>query len=260
MTRLLIAVVLLTIPLLTALAAPSRAVAAQTRVLSDVISHGPADGNLYRNRGNFLCRAARFPEALPDFDKAIELNPADNWPWFLRGCVLAYSGQTDAYRAHCRAMLRQFRDTTDRGVADRTAKTCLLLPDATGDLSQQLRLLDVVLTPGWETSDERAWFRLLKGLVEYRRGHHGEAVACLEGHGRAFGAYAPDRATSDFLLAMAHHRLGHAEQARSLFNDARQYVHRELPEAGAQDLSVGVENWLVCQVIRREAEQLIPGG
>jgi tetratricopeptide (TPR) repeat protein/tRNA A-37 threonylcarbamoyl transferase component Bud32 len=237
-----------------------RYLAAQTRVLSDFISHGPATAKLYRDRGTVLCRAARFAEALPDFDKAIELNRADNWPWFLRGCVLAYSGQSDAYRAHCRAMLRQFGDTTDRGVADRTAKTCLLVPDATDDLGPQLRLLDVVLTPGWDKTDERAWFRLLKGLAEYRRGHYEAAVGCLEGNGRAFGTYAPDRATSDFLLAMAHHRLGHAERARGLFNDARQYVRRELPEAGAQDLSTGVENWLVCQVIRREAEQLLAGG
>jgi hypothetical protein len=60
---------------------------------------------------------------------------------------------------------------------------------------------------------------------------------------------------------MTHHRLGHAEQARSLFADARLYMDREMPAAGAEDLGrVNVEDWLICHVIRREADALFAGG
>jgi Flp pilus assembly protein TadD len=232
----------------------------QLATVGEAIRESPTKSGLHRCHGILLCRAGRFDEAVPDFDKAIELDPEDHWYWFYRGCVLACTGNSEAYRAHCAAMLRQFGGTTDRNIADRTAKTCLLRPDATPDLAGQLRLVDVALAPGGN-EDELPWFLLLKGLAEYRQGHDGAAVDWLERSRRSFaGADAP-RATVTLLLAMAHRRLGHAEQARGLFDEARGIVERDMPKATVDDLSGdGIENWLICHVIRREAEALFADG
>ena len=237
-----------------------RHLSVQACVLADAIRLDHTKSGVYQGRAHVLARAGRFDEALADFSKAIELDPSVHWPWYFRGCILAHAGQSDAYRAHCRAMLRQFGSTTDPYVADRTAKTCMLLPDATGDLAGQLRLVDVVFARG---KDEGAmpWFRLLKGLAEYRQGHYGAAIDWLE-QSRATleNKFVPARATASLLLAMVHHRLGHAERARSLFAEARHSMDRDLPGAGAEDLDpVNVEDWLISHVIRREAEDLLAG-
>ena len=243
-------------------AAEVRLLGIQEGVATDAIALSPADSDLYDGRGNLRARAGRFEEAIADYDKAIELDPRDHWRWYYRGCILAYTGHTDAYRAHCRAMLLRFGGATDRYVADRTAKTCMLLPGATPDLGAQLRLVQVVTAPGAVEESAEPWFRLLRGFAEYRRGDYAAAVDCLEQGRPAFtGTFVPAKATATFLLAMTHHRLGHAEQARSLFADARLYMDREMRAAGAEDLGrVNVEDWLICHVIRREADALFAGG
>ena len=60
---------------------------------------------------------------------------------------------------------------------------------------------------------------------------------------------------------MAHHRLGHAEQARDLLAEARGVMEQKLAKAGEEDLECSIiEDWLICHVIRREAEALFAGG
>jgi hypothetical protein len=98
-------------------------------------------------------------------------------------------------------------------------------------------------------------------LAEYRQGHDGAAVDWLERSRRSFTSRDAPRATVNLLLAMAHRRLGHAEQARGLFEEGKGIVDRDMPKATVDDLSGdGIENWLICHVIRREAEALFAGG
>jgi hypothetical protein len=158
-------------------------------------------------------------------------------------------------------MLRRFGAATDRFIADRTAKTCLLLPGATPDLDRQLELVNVVLAPGGDTS-HLPWFRLLKGLAEYRQEHHGAAVEWLEQARPTFtSGSVPAKATATLLLAMAHRRLGHTEQARGLFDEARLLMDRQMPGSGIDGLvNISIEDWLICHAIRREADSLFSGG
>ena len=212
-------------------------------------------------RANLLARVGRFEEAAADYGRAAELDPGDHWRWYLRGCLLAYTSQSDAYREHCRKMLDQFGGDTDIYVADRTAKVCLVLPGVTGDLARQLRLVNVAGAPGVNVGYLTSSFRLLKGMAEYRQGHFGQAVDWLEKSRRAFPDGSPASATTILLLAMAHHRLGHAEQALALLGEAHGVMEQKLPKAGEEDLQSSIiEDWLICHVIRREAEALIAGG
>ena len=203
-------------------------------------------------------RTGRFDEADDDFARAIDLEPGDHRRWYYLGCLLAYTGRHDAYRAHCARMLERFGRTTDRLVADRVAKTYLLLPDPAADLSRPNELLDLVLAPG-ANARHLAWFRMAKGLAEYRQGRFAAALDWLEqSRGGMTIRNAPAMATTVLLLAMAHHRLGHAGQAEGLLAEAQQIIETHVPKAGADDLAAGlIEDWLICHVIRREAEGLI---
>src|SRR3954451_19282063 len=101
-------------------------------------------------------------------------------------------------------MLRQFGTTKDRFVADRTAKSCMIVPGATPDLARQLRLVEVVLAPGFD-EDMVSWNRLLEGIAEYRQGYFAPAIVSLDQslklfHYDGFDAF---KATATLLLAMA---------------------------------------------------------
>ena len=49
--------------------------------------------------------------------------------------LLVETGDLEAYRAHCRRMLTRFDGANDAIIADQTAKACLLVPGAAGDLA-----------------------------------------------------------------------------------------------------------------------------
>jgi tetratricopeptide (TPR) repeat protein len=222
---------------------------------------GADSASTLTRRANLLMRLGKFEEAAVDYAGAIERNPGDHWPWYFRGCLLAYTDHSDAYRAHCRLMLQQFGTTKDRGVADRTAKTCLMVPGATPDLAQQLRLVNVVRAPGFD-GGMLPWVRLLEGMAEYRQGHWAPAIVYLEESRQVFyEGFDACKATVALFLAMAHHRQGDAEEAHALLAEAREVMERKLPKAGVEDLeSSGNEDWLICHVVRREAEALLAGG
>jgi hypothetical protein len=104
---------------------------------------------------------------------------------------------------------------------------------------------------------------MLEGMAEYRQGNFGPAVESLEASRKCFTYEGFDavKATGTLFRAMAHHRLGHAEQARALLAEARAVMEQKLSEAGVEDLEYdGVEDWLICHVVRREAEALLAGG
>ena len=221
---------------------------------------GATSASTLIRRANLLARLGRFNEAAADFGRAIELRPEDHVHWYLLGCLLAYAGEPDAYRAHCQAMLVRFGTSTDRFVADRTAKSCLVLPDATADLARQLRLVGVVLAPGGDDG-MMPWNQLLKGMAEYRQGNFAAAIEPLEQTRQCpYPGLHATRATATMFLAMAHHRLKRAEESRGLLEEARKVMDQELPKAGVEDLEFTViEDWLICHAVRREAEALIAG-
>ena len=64
-------------------------------------------------------------------------------------------------------------------------------------------------------------------------------------------------ATADLFLAMANQKQGKAPEAKMHFLRARELVEK-LPKAGIADLDTGgVENWLICQTVYREASAML---
>ena len=71
----------------------------------------------------------------------------------------------------------------------------------------------------------------------------------------------PGRAVVNWLwLALAHHRLGKAEEAQRWLRKAQAWLdqYRDgMPTRAEQELGLHFHNWLEAHVLRREAEALI---
>jgi hypothetical protein len=141
-------------------------------------------------------------------------------------------------------------------IADRTAKTCLLLPDAVPDFERVQKLADRAVT-GTEKQGNYRWFVFSKGLAEYRAGRHAEAVKWLERFGpHADGAHV--EASAFAVLAMAQHRLGQKEQARAALHSGQVIFAEKMPDPAAGRPFDGMwPDWLQCQILLREAEALL---
>jgi tetratricopeptide (TPR) repeat protein len=134
---------------------------------------------------------------------------------------------------------------------------CLIVPGAVKDVEAAATLADRAVALG---SQHRhlAWFQWAKALAEYRRGRFASAIEWLrKGRDKASSMYLA--VYYDLLLAMAQHRLGRAEEALDSLKKARQLMAAQFPriDGGALPKKCWWHDWLMCHVLRREAEATV---
>jgi serine/threonine protein kinase/Tfp pilus assembly protein PilF len=232
----------------------------QFAVLRQRVQEHPDSAGPVEDLAAFEARFGHFAQSADDYAKAIKLDPQRHWNWYYRACLLAYLNDASDYRALCDAMLERFAGATDPSILDRTAKTCLLLPvePAAPGSPDPLDLAVRALQQARDDTNLRAWFNLCYGMALYRRGNYQASTQPLQS--ALTPADATRRPMAIFFHAMADQRLGHVAAAREQLAQAIRETDQNLPEATGGDLGdVGVENWLMCQIARREAQALIAG-
>ncbi len=210
---------------------------------------------LHVRRANLYGRFGRWKQAADDFATAESLDPTDQWTWYGAAPVLAEIGDRDAYRQHGREMLRRFESSTDALFFERVAKLWLLTPDCPGDAAAMTKLIDRASVA--EASHPLYhWVLSTKGIAEYRAGRAAEAVTWLEMASDATPSKTPQcKALSGLFLAMALVRQGRQAQSRQAYDRALDVLNEyELQQFGG-DLGPEWGDWLMCQIVRREAER-----
>ncbi len=225
--------------------APTRALAEQflrRRIEEDARRAAAEDSR----RGAWAAVAA-------DYARLVRLRPEDHWPWFRLAIVQAYLGHEEEYRRVRRGMLDRFGWARDPVIAERTAKACSLLPGIAEGREDAAALAGFAATRE-PTHPATPWFLLARALTAYRAGRDAEAAAWLEKvlatEGRGYV-----RTAGHFLLALAQHRVGRTEDARKTLARAREMMAHDMPslEKSGDDW----HDWMVCDLLRREAEALI---
>ena len=104
---------------------------------------------------------------------------------------------------------------------------------------------------------QRKWIDVTTGLVNYRAGRFGPAAEIVtrsasltEGSNRAAQAFA--------ILAMAQHRLGKVDDARTALTNAQQIISTKMPKIEkGETFGDDWHDWLQAQILAREAEELL---
>ncbi len=220
-----------------------------------ILEQKPKSAEAQNSFGEALARMGCWDEAATAIDKAAELDPANHWYPFRAAPLHLWAGDVTGYRRVCRAMLERFHGTQAPEIADRTAKTCLLTPDAVPDFNRVQKLADRVVT-GTEKQGDYRWFTFAKGLAEYRAGRPAQAVKWLERLGPDARGDQID-ASGFAVLAMAQHRLGQEEKARTALHSGQVIVAEKMPDPAAGRPFEGMwQDWLHSQILLREAEAL----
>src|SRR5262249_17808487 len=142
-----------------------------------------------------------------------------------------------------------------------TAKTCLLAPAAVPDLAPVLQLAERAVT-GTQHHWGYRYFLVSKGMADYRAGHFALAIDRLNQMLSLEREpwYSADPylvGTAHLFLAMAHQRLGHADQARRALDQARRIEPRYTKSGGNKTLGRFWNEWLRFHIVRQEAERLV---
>jgi WD40 repeat protein/tetratricopeptide (TPR) repeat protein len=196
------------------------------------------DADAYHHRAHALADLGRFPEAIADLDQAIRRCPDDAHLRDVRGRIYRILNQYEPAIADLEAALAMKSDQPQ--LQQNLALCCnnrawelANAPEPRDDLERALTLVQraVELAPGEDT------FLNTLGVVLYRTGRYGESIATLE------RSLASGRGQTDafdlFFLAMAHHRLGHQDQARDCYNRAVRWLGtpQSLPDQYVRELA-----------------------
>jgi tetratricopeptide (TPR) repeat protein len=221
---------------------------------SEAVRRKPDDWQPHSCRGRAHAELGRWDQAAADFARATELEGAGELAWYYHALVCLHLGDAGGYRRTCTAMLERFGKTENAAGAYRVAWTCVLAPGAVVDLDQVVRLAEQALS-----SDPKSYGNLLAlGAACYRAGQLEAAVRHLNAAIQAHDQHV----MASLFLAMAHHRLGHAEQARHRLDEAVQRLEPVEPQRPNETAAGELSPWyrrLAVELLRREAEALVHG-
>jgi tetratricopeptide (TPR) repeat protein len=201
------------------------------------IETNPDDAEAHHQRGHALYRLKRYGEAIADFTVALKASPNNAHLLASRGYAAARLNRLDEAIADCEEVLRLKPHGDDR---ESLAPLCnnLAWALATGPASTRnpARALNLAWHAVELTPDQASSLKTL-GVAQYRTGQFAEAIASLE---KSLSAGTGESDASDlFFLAMAHHRLGHADQARDCFDRAVRWwgEHQTVPAQFVTELN-----------------------
>jgi serine/threonine-protein kinase len=233
--------------------------AANPEILERLLRLQPGNRALRIGRVRYLAGRREWTKAADVLTQLNALEPPDNLSMLLEAHLRSWMGDSAGYRRVCRGMLERFGSTRGVHVARGTLLCCLLEGDAISDRRMLLRLLERLR--GDPAARAERWSRIAEALYEYREGRF---VAALEILGPASEARASSaletvtRALGCVIRAMAHARLGQADEARRQFAMA-EAMRNQTPfdPSGAGPLPSNWWDWLRYHTLRREVEALL---
>ncbi len=210
----------------------------------------PNDADAFHHRAHAHYSLKRCAEAIDDLTRAIHLQPGDAHYRAVRGTVYRSLKQYQPAIADLEAAvaLEPEQELVRRALTFCCNNLAWLLandPAPQRDLDRAVALARRAL----ELAPGDGMYLNTMGVVLYRVGHYAEAIDTLE---RARVAKRGRLEGFDFLFqAMAHHRLGHGDQARESFDRAARWLQEQ------KNLSVVNAADLVR--FRAEAEAVLAG-
>jgi tetratricopeptide (TPR) repeat protein len=212
----------------------------------------PGPAGLYLIRGQVYANRKQWEKAAADFAHAKAINPPGGSALFWHALIRLALCDHPGYRSDCAEAVRQYSVTADPNAARGVAWTCALAPGAVDDWKAPVRLAEQAS----RANPKNPTFSTTLGAVLYRAGRSEEAIQPLENATKMFERPGTDCVSASpvcawLFLALAHHRRGHAEEARRCFNKASELADREMNNQVMFDRKLAVE------LLRREATAAI---
>jgi serine/threonine protein kinase/tetratricopeptide (TPR) repeat protein len=236
----------------------------------------PGDGRVWIARGMVYARRGEWARAKDDYGRAIELNPDEHQFWYRYGFLCLQSADAVGFGKVCANAARL---STAFDSAHRMALVCLLGTRAPADVTPYRQLASrafgserwvwSVFNPdGWgdlcmfaapgeapfggDIAD--VWFRVTQGLAHYRGLQMEQTIQrlkCAANESGSTWAHA-----TRLVLAMGLRMAGRSDEARQLVNITTADMDKTMPKEGKDDLGGAWHDWILCQILRREAESV----
>ena len=231
------------------------------RLFNDMLPPGierqPWAVGLFKARAEFWARRGKWAQAAADTATAIELLPGDYTLHYTRAAELVANGDFQTYRQCCTRIAALFGDTRDPYIADRSAKTCMILPSSGVDLPTICAWADMALNG----KSKHPYFKVCKALADYRSGNFDSAAERVqEILGPKAFAFAFQVAQAYVILALSDSRLGKLDEARDALAKAINIEETKAPQPQDPDFGrAWKEDWILVHALINEAKGLLDG-
>jgi serine/threonine protein kinase len=215
----------------------------------------PASAKFLALLAGRLGRQGRWQEAATNAALAVEYQPAATDFYQMLAPLLAITHNQSAYEQLCQKIIANFANTTNVYVADKMAKSCLLLPHSGVDLLVVDKLSDIAVNAG-DANEAMPFFQTCKALSQFRLGHFAEAVEWAKKPLKSSQDYAKAHAYA--VLAMAYWQLGQKNEARTMLAKGDALAPQIMPANIADDSGDKWLVWLFARISLEEAAVLIP--
>ncbi|MBA4107863.1 MAG: serine/threonine protein kinase [Pirellula sp.] len=227
------------------------------RAAIDLSSSRPEEWESWYFRGSYYAALGDWKPAGAAFAKAAELESDPDqirYLYYLSLVSLAGDDQI-GYRRTCARLVRRAEELKTPRAATIAAWACLLAPDSVGASGELVSLVQ----RGHEGISKDPQYLSTLGAALYRAGRFDEAKHRFVEAIAATPADSSDlRAVtySRLFLAMAHQRLGRAEEAQHFLNQAIQAIDQPA-SIGERKLAEAWHSLLPLQLLRQEAERIL---
>jgi serine/threonine-protein kinase len=190
-------------------------------------------------------RLGRGAEALAEWKQDLAAHPPAHDDWFGYAELCLFLGEEKEYRSARSDLFAQFGTVTDRAVAERVGRACLLLPASEDELRSAVAIANA---PWPEDAQDRGWlpvFSVHRRSARYRQGRFEDAITLMNGEAASVMGPSPR-----LVLAMAQYQKDQKEQARKTLKAAVSSYDWSPARADNH------ESW-IAHILRREAESLI---
>jgi tetratricopeptide (TPR) repeat protein len=209
-----------------------------------------------RDRIGVYLGFGEYAKAKQDFQKLLTPENRRHDDHYMHALLALQTRDEESYRQSCRKMLTQFAETDESLIANFTAWTCVLLPDAVSNYSPAVDLA----RQATEAQPKNNQFLTTLGAVLYRAGRNQEALATLLELNQRLEETILQTQSSPaytwYFLAMTHAAAEQQEEARVVLARANAWTEKMLSD------EVNPPSWnqrLTLEILRREAtEKVLP--
>jgi serine/threonine protein kinase len=235
---------------------PAAALQASQALFLPADAQQPWSAPVLRQRGAWRARMGDWTNAVADFSKALDLDPANLKTYDALAPLLVEKGEPDAFSRHAARFMARFGGTKDPAIARLVAMDCLFAPSSGVDMGTVAALARRALEAG--TNDSHfCESELTMGLSEYRQGHYAGAADWFGKALAGSGQNADCEVQACAALAMAQQQLKQTDNARATLAKGMQIVATQLPKLESGDLGSEWRQWIMARVLMREATALI---
>jgi len=218
----------------------------------------PKRTELWIARARYLLQCSRWAEARAAFEHVIPNRPAWEPWWYEYAAAQALTGDLEGYKKTCRKLqAEQAKSPNDFWRASILTRTCHLVPDSGIDSSGLIQVPFVGAgnpNQGWQLHIRGATFYRAAGAQS--RTWLIAAISLFEASNRdktwSYGHF-----LNGYYLAMAHHQLGHAEEARAWLNKANQHMDQLTAVLPGEAVDLFEVDWVEAPLLRQEAEKML---